>query len=171
VSESTEQKLDALARRLERVEDELAIQRLIVRYGLAVDSGDAEATAALFTEDCIYEVRAVGTGLDDRAGPLIMRGRQGVADMVKGENHQSLLPNAAHTIGPAVVSVEGDRAHATGYSRVYHRREGNYVLFRLGANHWELVKQDGRWLIHRRVSQAVGESDVQDVMRLGLEGP
>ena len=32
----------ALARRVQALEDELAIHRVIVRYGFAVDSGEAE---------------------------------------------------------------------------------------------------------------------------------
>ena len=58
-----------LARRVRALEDELAIHRQIVRYGLAVDVGDADAAAALFTEDSLY-----------RAHPLQdpHRGQEGV---------------------------------------------------------------------------------------------
>ena len=73
------------------------------------------------------------------------------------------------TIGPAVVEVHGDEADATGYSRIYHREGEDFRLFRLGMNHWKLVRRDGRWLIHSRVSQAIGESDVQELMRKGLQ--
>jgi len=40
-----EKRVNDLARRVQVLEDELAIHRLIVRYGLAVDIGDAERTA------------------------------------------------------------------------------------------------------------------------------
>src|SRR2546422_5508311 len=61
-----------LARRVRALEDELAIHRQIVRYGFAVDTGDADAAAALFTEEAVYDVD----------GPLRMEGRDGVRAMV-----------------------------------------------------------------------------------------
>ena len=80
----------ALARRVQALEDELAIHRLIVRYGLAVDIGDADGAADVFTEDGVYDVD-VG----------LMRGRKAVAAMVRGERHQSMVGRCAHQIGPA----------------------------------------------------------------------
>jgi len=44
-------RIAALERRAQAVEDELAIRNLIVRYGLAVDLGDAQGVADLFTPD------------------------------------------------------------------------------------------------------------------------
>src|SRR5262245_14668400 len=103
-----EQRLDDLTRRVQALEDELAIHRLIVRYGLAVDAGDADAAAGTFAEDGVYDVD-VG----------VMRGRSQVAAMVRGERHQAMVGRCAHQLGPAVVEVSGDRATAVGYSRVY----------------------------------------------------
>lgn len=164
-----EQQLLDLAARLARVEDELAIHRLIVRYGFAVDAGDAEATMALFTEDAVFEVGAPGTGRDGaRAKPMVMRGRAAVGEMVRSEAHQSLLPNAAHTIGPSVVAVDGESASAVGYSRIYHREGEAFRLFRAAVNHWELRKIEGRWLIRRRTSRVVGEPEMQDLLRRAL---
>ena len=50
MSGDLEARLAALEQRLTAAEDELAIHRLIVRYGLAVDVGDADSAAAVFTE-------------------------------------------------------------------------------------------------------------------------
>lgn len=172
MSDSTEERFEQLTRRIERVEDELAIHRLIVRYGLAVDAGEAEAAMELFTRDTLYEVRAAGTGTGGDPGQtLVMRGRAAVGEMVRSEAHQKLLPNAAHTIGPAVVNVDGDTATATGYTRIYHREGDDFRMFRMAVNHWELVKQEGRWWVHRRYSQVLGESDVQDLMKRALDKP
>jgi len=155
-----ERQLAALERRVESLEDELAIHRLIVRYGFAVDTGDADATAELFTEDTLFDVD----------GRLIMRGRDGVSDMVRGERHQSLLPNCAHTIGPAIVEVNGARATATGYTRIYRRTGDTIGLMRLGFNRWELEKRDGGWQIVYRISRRLGEEEAQAVFRAGLTG-
>lgn len=173
MTDSIEDQLAALTERVVRVEDELAVHRLIVRYALAVDAGEAEAAMALFTEDTVYEVGSVGTGMEgDTSRRLVMTGRDAVGKMVNSKTHQSLLPNAAHTAGPVVVDVDGDRAKATGYTRIYHRRgEDDFFLFRLSVNHYECVRSNRRWLIDRRVSEVVGAEGVQDLMRLGLPDP
>ena len=138
-----------LSRRVRALEDELAIHRLIVRYGLAVDVGDADGAAGVFTEDGVYDVD----------GPLLMRGREAVRAMVRGPRHQAMLPDCAHQIGPAVVEVDGDRATAVGYSRVYHKRDGAIGIYRVSFNRWELERRDGSWLIVRRTTRLLGHAE------------
>ena len=94
--ENLERTVDELARRVQALEDELAIHRLIVRYGLAVDAGDAGRSAGVFTEDGVYDVD-VGR----------MEGRDAVRRMVRGERHQAMVGHCAHQIGPAVVTLMG----------------------------------------------------------------
>jgi hypothetical protein len=144
-----------LARRVQVLEDELAIHRQIVRYGLAVDVGDEDGAAAVFTEDAVYDVD----------GPLLMRGRAGVRDMVRGPRHQAMLPRCAHQIGPAVVQLDGDRATATGYSRVYVRREAAIEIYRVSFNRWELERRDGEWLIARRTTRLLGDAEARALFR------
>jgi len=145
----------ALARRVTRLEDELAIHRLIVRYGLAVDTGDAEGSAAVFTEDGVYDVD-VGR----------MEGRDAVRAMVRGPRHQEMVGHCAHQIGPAVVTFEGDdRASAVGYSRVYLETRAGVHIYRVSMNRWELVKARGAWAIARRMTRALGRPDALDPIR------
>jgi len=151
-------RLDALERRVAGLEDELAIHRLIVGYGFAVDSGDADATAALFTEDGVYDVDTT----------LVMEGRAGVAGMVRGERHQALLPNCAHTIGPAVVALDGDRAVATAYSRIYLRQGEGFALLRVSFNRFELERRDGGWQIVRRTTRLLGHDEAQRILMRAL---
>jgi uncharacterized protein (TIGR02246 family) len=147
--------VEHLARRVQALEDELAIHRLIVRYGLAVDTGDAEGAAGVFTEDTVYDVD----------GPLLMRGRDGVRGMVRGPRHQAMLPNCAHQIGPAVVELRGDDAVATGYSRVYVRRPGGIDIYRVSFNRWELERRGGEWLIARRTTRLLGHEEAATLFR------
>jgi uncharacterized protein (TIGR02246 family) len=148
----------ALDRRVAALEDELAIHRLLVAYGFAVDTGDADATAELFAEEGVYDVD----------GTLVMRGRPDVRAMVLGKNHQALLPNCAHTIGPAVVNVDGDRAVATAYSRIYLRQPEGLYLWRLSSNRFELERRDGRWQIVLRTTRLLGRGDAQALLAGGL---
>ena len=149
-----EEQVAALARRVQALEDELAIHRLIVAYGLAVDRGDADASAAVFVEDGVYDVD----------GPLLMQGREAVRAMVRGPRHQAMLPNCAHQIGPAVVELDGDRAVARGYSRVYHRRDDGIGIYRVSLNRWELERREGRWLIARRTTRLLGHAEAQALL-------
>ena len=155
---TTEERLAAVERRVATLEDELAVHRLIVTYGFAVDTGDAAATGALFTEDALYDVDTT----------LVMHGRRGVEDMVRGPRHQSLLPNCAHTIGPAVVAVDGDRAVATAYSRIY-KRDGEVIgLWRLSFNRFEVERRGGRWRIARRTTRMLGHDEAHALFTRAL---
>jgi uncharacterized protein (TIGR02246 family) len=150
-----EETVAALAWRVERLEDELAIHRLIVSYGLGVDTGDAERAASVFTEDGVYDVD-VGR----------MEGREAVRAMVRGARHQEMVGHCAHQIGPAVVTVDGpDRAAAVGYSRVYLATRAGTHVYRVSLNRWELVKANGAWRIARRTTRILGHSDALDVIR------
>ncbi len=138
----------ALAARVRRLEDELAVHRLITRYGFAADAGDGEAAAGVFTADGVYDVD-VG----------LMRGRAAVAAMIAGPRHQELVGHCAHQIGPAVVEVDGDRARATGYSRVYLATRAGTHVYRVSVNRWELERRDGEWLIARRTTRILGHAE------------
>jgi uncharacterized protein (TIGR02246 family) len=151
------QKLDDLSRRVQALEDELAVHRVIVRYGLAVDIGDADGAANTFTEDTVYDVD-VG----------LMRGRDGVRQMVRSERHQNMVGHCAHQIGPAVVRVDGDRAVALGYSRVYLQSGQGIDIYRVSLNRWELERRDGQWLIARRLTRLLGHAEATAVFSAGL---
>ena len=168
-----EAKVAQLERRLEAAEDQLAIQNLIARYGLAADVGNAEEVANVFTEDAEFDVGGGSAHVDSKS--VVYRGHEELKKkLVLGEMHQSLLPNCAHTIGPVVIQVDGRRAEATGYSRIYHRENkgqpGDHIdLFRIGFNRWEVEKQsDGRWLISRRVTRVMGDEAAAAVFEQGL---
>jgi uncharacterized protein (TIGR02246 family) len=149
-----EQTVADLARRVQALEDELAIHRLIVRYGPGVDAGDADRGAAVFTANGVYDVD-VG----------LMEGREAVREMVRGARHQAMVGRCAHQIGPAVVMLDGpERASAIGYSRVYLRTPDRVEVYRVSLNRWELVKERGEWLISRRVTRLLGHPEALAVL-------
>jgi len=156
-----EQRIAALEGRVRHLEDELAIHRQIVSYGFAVDTGDAEATARLFAEDGVFDID----------GTMILNGREGIREMVRGDRHRSLLPGCAHTIGPAVVEIDGDRAIATAYSRIYHRRKSGFEMLRLSFNRFELERRGESWEICRRTTRLLGTEAAQALFGRHLHAP
>ena len=147
-----------LKARIEALEDERAIQSLLTRYGLAVDSGDAEATARLYAEDCHIDIDSAA----------FMNGRAESRGIVTSPLHQAIMPNCAHVMGPFEVRLEGDRAVATGYATVYLKEDGQVRVWRQSYGRWELIKRDGRWQVQKRISRSTGRDDAQDLLRAGL---
>jgi len=152
-----EHRIAALEARLGAVEDELAIHRLIVRYGLAVDTGNPDATAAVFAEDGVYD-----------ADVRLMRGRDDVRDMVRSDRHQRMVGHCAHQIGPAVVKIRGDTAVALGYSRVYLHGDAGIGIYRVSCNRWDLAKRDGAWQIVHRKTRILGHAEAAGIFATGL---
>jgi uncharacterized protein (TIGR02246 family) len=152
---SLEDTVAALARRVARLEDELAIHRVIVSYGLGVDLGDADRSAAVFTEEGVYDVD-VGR----------MEGREAIRTMVRSERHQAMVGHCAHQIGPAVVTfVDDTHAVAVGYSRVYLATRAGTHVYRVSTNRWELVKTGSAWEIHRRTTRLLGHPEALAPLR------
>jgi uncharacterized protein (TIGR02246 family) len=158
--EELSEQVSRLAARVQALEDELAIHRLLTRYGFAVDTNDADAMLAQFDPD----IRVVVDGHWE------MHGHDQAREIVTGEVHQGYLPNCAHNIGPLAVEVTGDQAQATGYSRVYLRDEdGGFHVERVSFNRWELRKQDGTWRIVERHTALLGVGDAaHSLLRQGL---
>jgi hypothetical protein len=152
-----------LVARVRRLEDEREIHRVLVRYGFAVDLGDADATAALYTADTEIDL-----------GPTSrFRGTEGARQLVLDERHQEIVGRCAHTMGPFVVDVDvddADRATATGYVRVYISDPDmrNPRLWRIGYTHFELLRDGPTWRIATRVSRSPGADGGAEVLRPGL---
>lgn len=152
--------LEARVRLLEDVE---AVRQLVSAYGLAVDSGSAGATAALWTEDGTYDVV-----------PQPLVGRAALTAMVDSEGHRSLIARGcAHVLGAPHVLLDGDRAVATCHSLVLlrdaERRE--HRVWRVAANRWELVRTVDGWQVSTRVNRLLdGSDDAAALLAAGLAG-
>ena len=128
------------------------ITQLIAAYGPAVDTGDGDAAAALFTEDGWYEV--AGSRLEGRAA---------IAAMVGGAAHQSLLARGvAHVMGLPSITVTGDTAVAVNHTTVF--LEG--AVWRVAANRWELVRTAEGWRVAGRTNRLLdGTPEARDLLR------
>ncbi len=146
----------ALEARVTRVEDELAILRLINSWGPAVDTGNGETAAALFTDDAVLQ-----SDLSYLVTPAAIRA------MVYGEGHQSLIhAGSAHIPAFPIVNVEGDHADAVGYTRVYRHTPEGYEVWRVSANYWEFRRTTDGWRVTKRINHVIdGGSEANDILR------
>ena len=157
----TDDRLAELERRLHRIEDERAIERLIASYGQLVDAGEADATAMLWAADGTYEVEGWS-----------MRSRDDIAAMVRSQAHQGLIGRGAcHFLGPAVVTVDADDAVAVCESILVTNRDEGFTVWRAGANHFRLKRFDGRWQIVARTTRALdGKPEARTLLAAGMTG-
>jgi hypothetical protein len=148
--------------RLRALEDQFAIMQAMASYGPAVDSGLADATAGLWTEDGVYDAQ-VG----------VFAGRAGIKTMVQGPMHQSIIAGgSAHVIGLPVIKVSGDRAVSTCYARLYrHDGMGGFRVWRVTANRWEWQRTADGWQVTNRVNRVLdGSGEARDLLA-GYDSP
>lgn len=139
------QTVSELSRRLRAVEDLLAIQHTISRYGPAVDAGEAEEVAALWTQHGSYD-----------SGVGAWSGRDAIAGMVRGPQHQGFINGGAgHVVSAPHIVVDGDRAVALCHSQLLLRDEAadGFRVWRLTANRWEMERTSGGWKVADRVNR------------------
>jgi hypothetical protein len=148
-----------LERRLGRIEDERAIERMIASYGPLVDAGAADATGELWATEGSYDVEGWS-----------MRSRADVVAMVRSDAHQGLITRGCcHFLGPAVATVDGDSAVAVCESILVRKRDDGFTVARAGANHFRLRRIDGRWQIVARTTRALdGQAEARELLSAGL---
>ena len=156
-----EQRFQALEEKVAGLQDQIAIYQLIAHYGPLADGADNEdrrqKTGALFSENGVYDL-----GNDWKA-----HGPQEVADMLAGDMHRDLIAHgSAHVMGLPYVLVDGDRATAFSYSRVYRHRDGVFTVWRVAANRWELVRGERGWEVTRRINRLLdGNEESKALLR------
>lgn len=149
-------RLRRLEQRIQALEDERAIARLLASYGPLVDAGEARAAAALWTDDGVYDV-----------DEWRMDGRAAIEDMVRSDAHQGLISRGCcHFFGPPLVTVEGDDAAAVCQSVLLVRSEtGGYRVARVGVHILSLRRAGQGWNITRRTARQLdGELRTRDLL-------
>jgi hypothetical protein len=135
----------ALADRVQVLEDHIEITNLAAQYGPNVDSGSAEAAAALWTDD----------GTFDAVGAITMHGHDEIAGMVNGAGHQGLILNGCgHVLTVPHVVIDGDRAYGRSYALNirWDADEERFWVARVSANTWQWVRTPDGWRIAERIN-------------------
>ncbi|MDA1092570.1 MAG: nuclear transport factor 2 family protein [Acidobacteria bacterium] len=120
--------------------DKMAIKELFGRYAHAIDTGDAEGWAAVFTEDGQYELFGNTT-----------KGRPAIAAAIAGRSGSR--PHSQHRMVNHVISIDGDTAHSVCEFCVIAERQGRIDTITAGFYEDDLRRVDGQWLIARRQIQ------------------
>lgn len=136
-------------RRLQRVEDELAIHRLLVDYSATQDARDYQAYAALFARE--------GEWVN---GNRTYKGREAILQMLTelyGPTPPGYINNESyHITSNPQIDVDGDRATARSrHLLVMRGPKGEPVPMLAGRYEDELIREDGKWKILRRVDYPV----------------
>jgi hypothetical protein len=143
--EPSAERLAALEARLRLVEDQLELHRLINTWGLAADTGNAEAAASLFADDGVLE-----SDLSYLVGPDAVR------SMITSDGQQALIEQgSAHIPAFPVLEVHGDEASASGYTTVFRHTEAGYEIWRVSANHWTFRRTPEGWRLTKRTNHVI----------------
>lgn len=159
----SEDRIAALEARLGLLEDERAVARAMASYGPLVDSGEADAVAALWAPDGVYDI-----------DELYLAGREQIGEMVRSPAHRGWIQQGcAHVVGPPHITVEGDEAVAVCHSLMVVHEAGRYVVHRATANHWRLCRTPGGagWQVVTRTNRVLdGRAESPVLLARGVRG-
>jgi uncharacterized protein (TIGR02246 family) len=129
----------ALEDRVQRLEDLIAIQQLLVDYGRFLDAGDIDAYASLFTEDAELQLGPHGHA----------QGRAEIHALLK--NTMGPPGSSYRIISGPQVELNGDRATSTAlFAVIVPTRDGGVALTTMGHHVDELRREGSRWCFARR---------------------
>jgi hypothetical protein len=145
--------IESLGRRLQRLEDLMAIRQVFIDYGYYLDQGDFDSYSKLFASEGEAMLGPMGRAKGPAAIKEMMT-RLLSADVGK----------SYHLITSPVITLEGDRATSDVMWSVINRgADGNPELSMVGRHKDELIRQDGQWKFLRRK----GYVDVPSAVRQG----
>ena len=167
-AQTVEQRLAAYRERVERLEDQVAIETLQADYGYYFDKGQWGEVADLFTEKGSFEYgqRGVYIGRERIRRALLLFGPQGLAPG-KLNNHMQLQ-------NVVVVSEDGARATGRWQGMIMLGQSGQNGVWGVGIYENEYAKVRGKWLISKLHFYPVALADYDaGFMRgaLPMEGP
>ena len=133
-----------LASRIDRIESQLAIQQLPMRYALAVDSRDLDAWVALFVED----VNCGSHGI----------GREALKRFID-PSVRTFYRSIHQICGHAIDFQDSDHATGKVYCRAEHEATGQWIVMAI-CYFDSYERRDGKWYFVKRSEKHWYSSDV-----------
>jgi uncharacterized protein (TIGR02246 family) len=139
----------SLEARIQRIDDRMAIERLLMEYGRAVDSRDFAAFAALFSEDGEWKgAQGSYRGPKEIQKSMEKMFTDAAADIPKGKNF--------HLLTNVIIDLQGD--HATASSKfIFYKMNGAKPEAEVAGRYEDrLVRVGGAWKFQQRLALPPG---------------
>jgi len=154
-----------LEARLQEVEDQLEIQRVITDYSANLDARNYDGYVGLFTEDGIWQ-----------NGDTVQNGQGEIRGMLENlfgpENPEFVNTSSFHQVSNFEINVDGDTAHAKSRFIFIGRGEGGAPTGQLSGQYEDdLVRTADGWKIAHRNDHTImptREEWVAEIRRRGL---
>jgi uncharacterized protein (TIGR02246 family) len=135
----------SLEQRVQRLEDESAIRKILIEYGADLDGKDYHAYAALFAKDGVWQ-----GGFGTFTGPAAIE-KMLVKNL--GAPEPGFVNKANfHLLTNPIIAIDGDRAHVTSKYLFWTAVEGKPTPLLAGRYVDDFVRENGAWKIARRVT-------------------
>jgi ketosteroid isomerase-like protein len=127
--------LEALDRRIRRLEDLEEIKQLKARYAAHCDAGyDDDGLADLFTTDAVWDGGMLGRN----------EGREAIRQFFRGSSQR--ISFAVHNILSPIIEIAGDTATGTWYLlQTCTYVKGNQAVWGAATYHDRYVRESGGW--------------------------
>ncbi len=161
---SIDEAQEALARRLDLIEDTAAIVDVLYRYCHSIDYGMEDDFVDCFTAEAVWEVHREGSGVH-AVPPLRFAGEQQLREFVEGHTRPPELYHKHATVNP-LVEVRGDLATARSYIVTIVAAPGGMPeLTSFGRYIDLLVRERGSWRISERRVEVEAWNPMWGVLR------
>jgi len=136
----------SLEQRVERMEAESAIRRMLVEYGAYLDGRDYAAYAGLFAKDGVWT-----GGFGSFTGPAAIE--KMLADNLGAPAPGFINKSSFHMMSNPLISIDGDRATVTSSYLFWTKSAANTPNPALAGRYVdEFVRENGAWKIARRTT-------------------
>jgi hypothetical protein len=135
----------SVSARLQQVEDHIAIERVLMEYGRALDSRDFTKYSQLFAKEGEWS-GSLGTF----RGPAAIK--TAMEEAFKNSK-AAPIPTNFHLLTNAIIDLQGDRATAWSKWTFMRVAGGKPIVALAGQYEDTLVREDGQWKFLRRTAQ------------------
>ena len=136
----------SLEQRVQRMEDESAIRKVLIEYGAYLDAKDYHAYAALFARDGVWQ-----GGFGTFTGPAAIE--KMLIDNLGAPEPGFVNKSNFHLLTNPIIEIDGDTAHVTSKYLFWTRSPDDRPTPLLAGRYVDdFVRENGAWKIARRTT-------------------